>query len=477
MPDRRRSRWWSCAVPSSVSPGRRTALQLHAGFRFDGRRGAGRLPGPRSGSSHLYCSPVLQAAPGSTHGYDVVDHSRVNEELGGAEGYAALRRRAARRAGWASSSTSCPTTWRSSPRTTAGGGTCSRTGPPAATPPTSTWTGTRRRRSCATSSSCPCSATTTAACWRRASSSARARTDGSFAVRYHEHAWPVAPRSVDGVLARGRRALRLRRAGLPRRRATGAWPRPRAHDDVAAMRRRHRDKEVLQAAARAPVPRAAARWRRRWTPRSRASTRDPDALDALLERQNYRLAFWRTASRDLGYRRFFDVNTLAGLRVEVERVFRDTHDLVLGWLRRAARWTACASTIPTACAIPPATSTACAARARAPGWWWRRSSTPGERLPEDWPVDGTTGYDFMARVSGALRGPRGRGAADRALRRAHGRARRLRGGPAREEAAGAARRPGQRRQPPDRPAGRACASATAATATTRATSCTRRCAR
>ena len=41
-----------------------------------------------------------------------------------------------------------------------------------------------------------------------------------------------------------------------------------------------------------------------------------DALDALLSRQNYRLAYWRTAGRELGYRRFFDVNDLVGLRME-----------------------------------------------------------------------------------------------------------------------------------------------------------------
>ncbi|MBO0731073.1 MAG: hypothetical protein J2P57_17585, partial [Acidimicrobiaceae bacterium] len=44
----------------------------------------------RLGVSHLYCSPYLQATPGSTHGYDVVDHSRVNEELGGQDARARL---------------------------------------------------------------------------------------------------------------------------------------------------------------------------------------------------------------------------------------------------------------------------------------------------------------------------------------------------------------------------------------------------
>jgi len=49
----------------------------------------------RLGVSHLYCSPYLQAMPGSEHGYDVVDHSRVNQELGGEEGHARLCRKLA----------------------------------------------------------------------------------------------------------------------------------------------------------------------------------------------------------------------------------------------------------------------------------------------------------------------------------------------------------------------------------------------
>ena len=69
-------------------------VQLHKGFRFDDAAAiAGYLA--ELGITDLYTSPILQAAPGSTHGYDVVDHSRLNEEIGGAEGYerfaAALR--------------------------------------------------------------------------------------------------------------------------------------------------------------------------------------------------------------------------------------------------------------------------------------------------------------------------------------------------------------------------------------------------
>ena len=60
-------------------------VQLHAGFDFDAAVAI--VPYlARLGVTHLYCSPYLQAAPGSTHGYDVVDPLRVNEELGGSEG-------------------------------------------------------------------------------------------------------------------------------------------------------------------------------------------------------------------------------------------------------------------------------------------------------------------------------------------------------------------------------------------------------
>ena len=73
------------------SPGRRVPratyrVQLHAGFTLDDA--AALVPYlAELGFSHLYTSPVLQAAPGSTHGYDVVDHSRVSAELGGADAF------------------------------------------------------------------------------------------------------------------------------------------------------------------------------------------------------------------------------------------------------------------------------------------------------------------------------------------------------------------------------------------------------
>src|SRR5262249_58429897 len=99
----------------------------------------------------------------------------------------------------------------------------------------------------------------------------------------------------------------------------------------ASMGRRHREKEWLRVelaglAAERPAIASAIH------AEIAEINGDVDRLHALLERQNYRLAFWRTAARELGYRRFFDINTLIALRVEDETVFADTHALIVGWL-------------------------------------------------------------------------------------------------------------------------------------------------
>jgi (1->4)-alpha-D-glucan 1-alpha-D-glucosylmutase len=133
---------------------------------------------------------------------------------------------------------------------------------------------------------------------------------------------------------------------------------------------------------------------------------DVDALDALLDRQNYRLAFWRTAGDELGYRRFFDINTLAALRVEDARVFADTHHLVLGWLS-GGEVQGVRIDHPDGLRDPQAYFELL--RAAAPDAWIvvEKILEPGETLPEAWPVDGTTGYDFCHLVTRLLHDARG----------------------------------------------------------------------
>ena len=120
-------------------------VQLSKEFGFSDAAGiAGYLA--ELGVSHLYCSPYLQAAPGSTHGYDVVDH-------GAAERRARRCRRPSphggglRAAGLGQVLDIVPNHMALAGRTTPGGGTCWRTGRRAAMPAISTSTGIRRRPS------------------------------------------------------------------------------------------------------------------------------------------------------------------------------------------------------------------------------------------------------------------------------------------------------------------------------------------
>jgi len=126
---------------------------------------------------------------------------------------------------------------------------------------------------------------------------------------------------------------------------------------------------------------------------------DPDRLHRCLEAQHYRLAFWRTASSDINYRRFFDIDDLVGICVEKKVVFSDIHRRILQWietglidglrvdhpdgLRNPAQYLR-------------------NLRNAAPGSWIlvEKILEPGERLRKDWPVSGTTGYDFLNRVGG-----------------------------------------------------------------------------
>jgi (1->4)-alpha-D-glucan 1-alpha-D-glucosylmutase len=143
---------------------------------------------------------------------------------------------------------------------------------------------------------------------------------------------------------------------------------------------------------------------------------NPDALHTLLERQNYRLAFWRAAARDLGYRRFFDINTLVALRMEDEQVFADTHALVLRWLREGVL-DGVRIDHPDGLRDPEAY---CQRLHRAAPQSWivvEKILEPGEGLRDSWPVAGTTGYDFLNRVGGLFVDPDNRRLVDYELRR------------------------------------------------------------
>ncbi|MGY1815374.1 malto-oligosyltrehalose synthase [Blastococcus sp. SYSU D00820] len=126
-------------------------------------------------------------------------------------------------------------------------------------------------------------------------------------------------------------------------------------------------------------------------------------------RQHYELVDWRRADTDLNYRRFFAINTLAGLRAEDPEIFEATHRLVLDLVREGAV-DGLRIDHPDGLADPKGYLDRLA---EASGGRWtvvEKILEPGEELPDSWRAAGTTGYDALAEVDGVLVDPAGEGA-------------------------------------------------------------------
>ena len=122
-------------------------------------------------------------------------------------------------------------------------------------------------------------------------------------------------------------------------------------------------------------------------------------------RQHYELVDWRRADADLNYRRFFAINTLAGLRVEDPAIFDATHELVLQLVRDGAV-DGLRIDHPDGLADPKGYLDRLA---EASGGRWtvvEKILEPGEDLPESWATAGTTGYDALAEVDERARSTR-----------------------------------------------------------------------
>src|SRR5262249_19910429 len=171
--------------------------------------------------------------------------------------------------------------------------------------------------------------------------------------------------------------------------------------------------------------------------------RSLDLLHTRIGEQACGLAFWRGAAEEINYRRFFDINDLAAIRVELPEVFRATHRLLFrllaegkatglridhpdglrdpaGYFRQLqAHYVLARAALPDAPG-PPALEAEVAARLAAPGAprplyvVAEKVLAEGEPLPPDWAVDGTTGYDFLNAVNGLFVDGDGREAFDRA---------------------------------------------------------------
>lgn len=373
-------------------------LQFHPGFTFhDAASVAGYLS--TLGPTHLYASPYFQASPGSAHGYDVVDPGRVNEELGGGQGHrelcAVLRKH------------SLGQVLDVVPNHMA------ITGPENAW----WWDVLENGTSSAFASFFDVD-------WSppeerladrvllpilgdhygvvlEAGEIRLVHETGRFSVHYLDHKLPAAPASLVDILDR---AAVLSGSDRPAFIADAlrhlSLQSAREHESI---RRRSRNRAVIvdliirtveeSHEVRAAVDKAV-----------EETNSSPDLLDAFLNGQNFRLAFWRSGERDLGYRRFFDINTLIGIRVEDETVFEDTHRLVMEWLRQGVL-DGVRIDHPDGLRDPEQYFKRL--RKAAPEAWVvvEKILHPGEPLPSGWPVAGTTGYDFLNLAGGLFIDP------------------------------------------------------------------------
>lgn len=344
-------------------------LQLHRGFGF--RDAAALLPHLHAlGITHVYLSPIHRARSGSLHGYDVVDHRALNPELGDFGEFAARLREL----GMGMILDVVPNHMCISDPASRWWQDVLEFGPasPFARFFDIDWRPPKAEL--ADKVLQPFLHDQYGRVLEDQEIQARAE-DGAFHVEYRSLRFPLTPKSWTAVLER-----------LP--------PSDEIKSIVASLTHLpdlRAEKEVLRKriAALDVAPALAELNGRRGDPRSF------DALEALLEKQYYRLCHWQVAADEINYRRFFDVNDLAAIRVEEPEVFEAVHALPLSLGADGLR-------IDHVDGLFDPKKYLEDLRAKAPDAYIVVEKILGrdEPLREDWPVEGTTGYDFANRVNG-----------------------------------------------------------------------------
>jgi (1->4)-alpha-D-glucan 1-alpha-D-glucosylmutase len=318
----------SADARSPIAPFSTYRLQLGPDLKF---ADAAKLGGYLAdlGVTHAYLSPILGAGKGSTHGYDVVDHSKIDAQLGGVRGFAALRKAFA----------------------VTGIGIIVDVVP--------------------NHMAIPVPEYQNKALWSVLSQGQRSPNASWFDIDWDAEDGRILMPVLDGPLEDNLDKLHV---------VTRAGTLELAYFD-------HR------------FPLAAG------TPALAAE----GGMQALLDAQHYRLADWRSASTQLNYRRFCDITTLIGLRVEDPAVFTASH-AVLGDLIQRGQADGLRIDHPDGLANP-AGYLADLARATDDTWVVVEkvldASDPGEPLPPDWRTAGTTGYETLTVINGLIVDPAG----------------------------------------------------------------------
>ena len=377
-------------------------LQFHRGFTLHDATAL--VPYfDRLGISHLYASPLLTARAGSTHGYDIVDHNRINPELGGEDALRTLVE-ALRARGMGLILDIVPN------HMGVGGADNAwwldvlewgRASPYAVyfdidwDPPDAT----QRGRMLAPFLGEP---------YGQVLASGQLSLqfdaeDGRLSAVYGEHRFPIQPRDYAAVLLTEGGTLEE-----PARLFAEIGQGGRASVRAEASAARAGLREPQHEGAIAAMLDA-------YSPKTELGR---DRLHRLLERQSYRLAWWRAATDEINWRRFFDVNGLAGVRQEVPEVFEATHRTVFRLYTEglidgvridhvdglAYPRDYCRKLRRRLDAMTPERPEGL----RDPAIIWiEKILAPNERLAADWLTDGTTGYDAMNTLGALLHDPAG----------------------------------------------------------------------
>ena len=257
--------------------------------------------------------------------------------------------------------------------------------------------------------------------------------DGKARIAYFDHMMPIAPRTLPTIFPAERdaefgvpasfRALLDQFAALPPHETTETSLAEERRETLLTL------KPQLEEALRSPALAAVLAKAAAAINGTKGDPHSFDALHALLETQPYRLASWKTSSEQINYRRFFDVNDLVGLRMENPVVFAETHCLIrellgdgqitglridhcdgmfnpreylvrLQELFVASQCFGSTAKEATASGIEQEVIDAATRQdwgtAKLPLYCVvEKILEPGEVLPRDWPVQGTSGYDFV----------------------------------------------------------------------------------
>ncbi|HEX4084551.1 MAG TPA: malto-oligosyltrehalose synthase [Chthoniobacteraceae bacterium] len=361
------------------------------------------------GISHVYASPYFKAAPGSTHGYDVTDHNALNPEVGSGEDYA---RYAAvlQRNGLGQVLDFVPNHMGIGPLN------------PYWMDVLENGQGSKfadyfdidwhpLKQELAGKVLLPILGDQ----YGRVLEKGELKLNfeqGSFHLAYYETRLPVNPRSYCPVL---KKALEL--SPLPAEDegmievqsvATATEHLPRRYEtEPEKISERNREKEVVKkrldrVCQEHPAIAEAIGRAVEWFNGKPGEPHSFDALDLLIGEQAYRLSYWRVAAEEINYRRFFDINNLAAIKMELPEVFEATHKLLFELIKSGAVTGVRIDHVDGLWNPREYLENLQAKYNEVTGQEGERSLyllvekilMSGEKLRPDWPVHGTTGYDF-----------------------------------------------------------------------------------